>query len=197
MSLPDGTKTTLTEEQYAQAQDKLFAKFPDAQVARVSSYMADDKDVADTDSYHIQLPDGTNTVLNSNQFASSRDRLMEKFPDAQIAKISDMSDRYWRPKLEEAQAALKAFDQEHGQGLLQYENHLMLAENLEKGEYPNYNSPTHQWLRKHEAEYLPLKQQRDELRSAVYNNPIIGKARRQAYDNAMSLREQYLEVIVN
>ena len=105
VTLPDGTKTTLNQEQYTQAQDKLFSKFPDAQVARVQSYVGDDDDQNDTDSYHIQLPDGTSTTLNATQFAGSRKKLMEKYPDAQIARISDMTDRYWRPKLEEAQAA--------------------------------------------------------------------------------------------
>lgn len=192
ISLPDGTKTTLNQEQYSQAQDKLFAKFPDAQVSRVQSYVGDDDDMNDTDSYHIQLPDGTSTTLDATQFASNRQKIQERFPDAQIARISDMSDRYWRPKLEEARAALAAFDEQNSAAMSAYEE--SLRGSADQTRSANWDTPARQYEREHRSEYNTLKQQREALGNAVFNNPIITRGRKQAYEGAMALRDEYLKL---
>ena len=186
VTLPDGTKTTLSQEQYAQAQDKLFSKFPDAQVARVSSYMDNDDDQQDSDSYSVSLPDGSNTVLSAAQFRKNQEKLFSQYPDAQVAKISDMSDRYWRPKLEEAQAALEQFNGEHGSFMGQYEMYRDLIEN---------RTPAQEgFLNENLGNYGELVKQRDALRDAVVNNPIVKRGRRQASEQAVAARDKYLDL---
>ena len=175
--------------------DKLYAQYPNAEVAEMTGYNPEDTDLNDRDQYQVMVPGMVSpTTVDSKTFNNRREELFKQYPDAQVTRIRDYSDGYWRPKLEEAQAALADFDIQHGKTMNDYETFEMLAKNSEQGEIPNFNSPAHQWLREHDAEYQPLKKQRDALRSAIYNNPLENKGRKQAYEQAMAASDSFMKL---
>ena len=192
---PDGHSEQWSQEAYDKYSDRLYSEYKNAEVTRVSTYNPEQtSDVVDSDQFNIAFPDGHSEVWNGKDYAKHGARLAKEYPGAAITQTSNMSDRYWRPKLEEAQKALADFDGEHGQSMRDYEAMENVARSSEMSEVPNFNSPAHKWLAEHDAEYRPLKQQRDALREAVYSNPITTRGRKQAQEQAMSEREHYLEL---
>ncbi len=189
ITLPDGTRTTLDQQQYESNQDKLFQQYPDAQVARAQVYDPSDEDIHASDSFQVRLADGTSTVLDGTQFGENRAKLYEQFPDAQVVKVSDMKTRYWEPKMLEAKERLDAFNAQHGKFMKDYENNKWLADMLENDGVTQ--SGEHDFVAANDAQYQPLARQREQLRRAYYGNPlVIGqfKANAQA---AEGLNEEY------
>lgn len=164
----------------------MFADDANAEVVRTSVYSKEADDGNASDVFHINFRDGRSDQLTRQQFQQIYEPLSQDPDVVGVYQVSDMSDRYWRPKLEEAQAALERFNGEHGSVISKYELYQNTIEN---------NTPSQiAWQAEHEQEYRSLIGQRDALRDAVVNNPIVKRGRKQAQEQAIAARENYLDL---
>lgn len=92
ISLPDGRQTEWDQKQYNKAAQSLFEKYPDADVKRYSAYTGEGELSPDS-SYHITLRDGRETDWDAEQFSKAGASLMEKYPDAKISIVDDLTAR--------------------------------------------------------------------------------------------------------
>ncbi len=175
--------------------DLLYKSFPDAQVSEISKYNPEDTDYRDNDQYQVLVPGMMSpTTIDSKTFNSKKDEFFKMYPDAEVSRVRDYSDDYWRPKLQEAQAALASFDDENGEFMTQYEDDRRNATSMQRGMGAASLTDAQKNLAENHEKYDNLSSQRNALGEAIYNNPIIARGRRQAYENAVSLRQQYLDL---
>lgn len=92
ISLPDGRQTEWDQKQYKKAANSLYEKYPDADVKRYSAYTGEGELSPDS-SYHITLRDGRETDWDAEQFSKAGASLMEKYPDAKISIVDDLTAR--------------------------------------------------------------------------------------------------------
>ena len=88
ITLPDGRKTTWSEDQWAKAGEKLRAKYPGAvikesQVAAPAPQTVQAQPESGT-MYDITLPDGRKTTWSQEQYDKAGSKLREKYPNAEI-----------------------------------------------------------------------------------------------------------------
>ena len=77
VKLPDGRTTQWSQDQYDKAKDRLFEKYPEANVVKTSTY--DPQNVEDDSDFAIKLPDGRVTQWTPEQFGKAGNKLLEKY----------------------------------------------------------------------------------------------------------------------
>ena len=184
----DGRTEQWDQKTYDELSPSLYENYPGAKVARVSAYNPADDDGNESDTFQVQVGDRYEN-WSRNDFNELYGSLKESYPDAQVYRISDMSDRYWRPKLDESKKALSDFDAANGDAMRQYEQALRDSNKVARNASI---SPAQKYVTEYRDEYEKLKQQRDSLGRAVFDNPIVQEGRKAAYDNAAKLHDEYL-----
>lgn len=191
---PDGRTEQWNQEQYDELYGKLYEKYPEAQVVRTSTYLAeDDKDASDSDQFQVSLSDGRTERWSRKDFNELYEPLKKNYPDADVIKVSDMSERHWQSKLDEAQAALDSFDKENGEFMLKYEEDLR-SENLKQRGWGGDLNDVQRNVTENREKYFGLAKQRKALLEAKYDNPLIARTRLGAAEDASSKREEYLDI---
>ena len=188
VTLSTGEKVTLDENQFNERQEKLFKADPNASAIRVSSYIQDDDDQNNYDQYRVRLQDGSEITLNNQQFQERKDKILAS-PDVQVIKASDMSARYWGKSRDEARAALDTFNQEHGQFMRDFERNKELADYLDTEGVET--SGMHDYVKQNEAQYEPLRLQREQLRKDYFTNPLTKREYEGMAYAAKQLSDQY------
>lgn len=189
IALPDGTRATLDQEQYDSIKDNMFGQYPDAQVTRMSVYDPADDDASASDIFHVSLSDGTRAMLNRQQFDEAKDGMFAQFPDAEVLMESNMTDRYWRPKAEDARRRLQELGSQNDDFMRQYENNGKLANALDQDGIAD--NQYRDFVDANREKYNSLVQQREALRSEYFNNPIVKEGATQAALLATELRDNY------
>lgn len=187
---PDGRTEQWDQQQYNELSGKLYEKYPEAQVVRVSSYVADDdKDARDSDAFQINLPDGRSERWSRKEFNELYEPLMKKYPDAQVSKMSDMSALHWESKAKDAQAGLQTLQDQNKDFLHNYEMNRNMADVLERDGV--MESDFHNFVAANQDKYDALTKQREELRQQYFTNPVVLKGFREGAEAAAKLQNDY------
>ena len=188
---PDGRTEQWDQQQYNELSGKLYEKYPEAQVVRVSSYVADDdKDARDSDAFQINLPDGRSERWSRKEFNELYEPLMKKYPDAQVSKMSDMSALHWESKAKDAQAGLQTLQDQNKDFLHNYEMNRNMADVLERDGV--MESDFHNFVAANQDKYDALTKQREELRQQYFTNPAVLKGFREGAEAAAKLQNDYI-----
>ena len=187
---PDGRTEQWDQQQYNELSGRLYEKYPEAQVVRVSSYVADDdKDARDSDAFQINLPDGRSERWSRKEFNELYEPLMKKYPDAQVSKMSDMSALHWESKAKDAQAGLQTLQDQNKDFLHNYEMNRNMADVLERDGV--MESDFHNFVAANQDKYDALTKQREELRQQYFTNPVVLKGFREGAEAAAKLQNDY------
>lgn len=96
VTLSSGQRAQLSEEEYNERKDAIFAKDKYAQVARINQFNPDDE-IDDNSFYSVGLPDGKLAVLSADEYKQRADKL-RSVEGVQIGSVSPVD--YWGNKLD-------------------------------------------------------------------------------------------------
>ena len=167
------------EDRYNANKDALLKDHPDAIIAEIDTYSADDAN--DNDMYLIDVPGQQGSAYwDANRFNANKDALLKDHPDAQIQRVRAVD--YWGEQRADLERQMQEFDAAHGQFLNEYEAR-QKGETIAGIASGGYINPSN-YLSDNLAEYNLRNQERETLRATYSNNPAV-KAEREASLNAV------------
>ena len=175
------------EDEFNAKKDKLYKDYPNMEVSSISKFDQGGK-MSAHDSFRVYFPDiKQSQVLSADDFAAKGDKIREKYPTAEIERISPIKwhngKTYDTDSAEEARGKLKAFYDANGEFMRGYEaNQDLYFEQAARTEMNPANLESYKYITEKRDQYKPLELERDALLAEYYNNPFIreeieGKAR--------------------
>lgn len=156
-------------DKYERNKEQLHNKYPDAIVLETSAYDGSDN-YSDADQFDVMIPGQDHSqVWDGAKFRRNREKLMQKYPDAQITHMRNQADRYWTEQRDNAKAQLDEFNRENGAFLDEYEKNQ--AQSMAGSSYNRALTPAQEYVKANMEKYGPLAQKRKELEAAYFTNP--------------------------
>lgn len=99
------------EDKYNANKDKLFEKYPEAQVTEFSQ--ADTTSINDNDMYAVAIPGQEHVASwDGKKLAANREKLMQKYPNAEISRVVDITAQRNNEFLQNYQTSLQRIKDE-------------------------------------------------------------------------------------
>ena len=161
------------EDRYNANKDALLKDHPDAIIAEIDTYSADDAN--DNDMYLIDVPGQQGSAYwDANRFNANKDALLKDHPDAQIQRVRAVD--YWGEQRADLERQMQEFDAQYGTFLDGYEKKKK-SDNLLAGSDPLIDRPNAEYLSKNEEEYNRLNAERERLGKQYYNSEGVRRKR--------------------
>lgn len=188
IKLNDGRTEQWSLEQYERNKERLYAKYPDAEAVRTSVYNPEEGYDA-TDVFGVRLKDGRTEQWIPAQIEKSYDRLISRFPDAEVTRVSNLATQYWKPKADAALGRLQAIGGQNSDFERRYVQNL--KQSLALDTHGVNESQYHDFVNENRDKFSSLRREREELRREYFNNPWVRRQAGQAADTATQLRDEY------
>lgn len=172
------------EERYNANKDALLKDHPDAIIAEVGSYSAED--AKDTDEYIINIPGKSGSAhWNAERFNANRDNLLKDFPNAQIQRVRPID--YWEDQRTDLNKRLEEHNAQYGSFLSEYENKREMERARGLMGDSMRNTPESDYLLENAREYSLRNKEKEALLKALHDNPREQQRKQNLYDSIMEM----------
>ena len=172
------------EERYNANKDALLKDHPDAIIAEVGSYSAED--AKDTDEYIINIPGKSGSAhWNAERFNANRDNLLKDFPNAQIQRVRPID--YWEDQRTDLNKRLEEHNAQYGSFLSEYENKREMERSRGLMSDSMRNTPESDYLLENAREYSLRNKEKEALLKALHDNPREQQRKQNLYDSIMEM----------
>ena len=162
------------EEKFNANKDDLLKDHPDAIIAEVGTYSADD--VNENDSFIINIPGQQDAAQwDFKRFSANKDDLLKDYPNAQIQRVRGVD--YWGEKKASLEQQMSDFDAQYGDFLADYEAKKKADKLSFAGSDGKMLGPYTDYVFENAYEYAKRNKEREALRNEYYNNPIVKQER--------------------
>ena len=172
------------EERYNANKDALLKDHPDAIIAEVGSYSAED--AKDTDEYIINIPGKSGSAhWNAERFNANRDNLLKDFPNAQIQRVRPID--YWEDQRTDLNKRIEEHNAQYGSFLSEYENKREMERARGLMGDSMRNTPESDYLLENAREYSLRNKEKEALLKALHDNPREQQRKQNLYDSIMEM----------
>ena len=162
------------EEKFNANKDDLLKDHPDAIIAEVGTYSADD--VNENDSFIINIPGQQDAAQwDFKRFSANKDDLLKDYPNAQIQRVRGVD--YWGEKKASLEQQMSDFDAQYGDFLADFEAKKKADKLSFAGSDGKMLGPYTDYVFENAYEYAKRNKEREALRNEYYNNPIVKQER--------------------